>query len=472
MTLRIIYQRLAGTILTDISDVSTLLPIDLITLAAIEDAVNFGAGEWTYLTISNGSGSYVEEVKVTGTSGNNLVIVRGRSGSTPRAFTAIDAYVTNVTGEDAIKDIITQFATPPVTTVSATGAATSALVGNNYNIYVPIPEITGSDGIDVTGSWPRYNIAFVGIGGGCCAGCGGGSGGGGGIDTLDITSDILQGSILANVLRLSLQTPAFTGAVGITVTGTYPNFTITGSAAGTGTVTSVAAGTGITVTGAPAINPTVAITNTGVTAGNYAGLVINAQGQIVTVPAGFNPLSNITADEGISVVITGGVAALTVADAAVGVDGIVALADSGSPLDPTDDATATTPKVVAAAIAAAATGGTQGNGTSTGEADASYTNTLGATNLAITLAAGKKLALFAECEMLDGGAPLTPVAFGLAIFAATGPVAVYKGKKATQSKQTIATVIVGPLTDTIALVTTAVPGGSTIFSSSLIAIPL
>jgi len=471
MSLRIIYENLNGSILADISNVSTLLPIDLLTLAAIEDAVNFGAGEWTYLSISDGSGAHIEEVKITGVSGNNLVMVRGASQSTPTAFAAISSNVRNITGLDAIKDIINANATPPVTTVSGTDAASVTLSGNNYNVDVPVPVLLGVDGIAITGAYPYWQIAFEGIGGGCCSGCGGESSGGG-ITSLNITSDILQGNIVGPILSLSLQTPAFTGAGGIVVSGTYPNFTITGSASGGGTVTSVAAGTGVTVTGAPTINPTVSITNTGVAAGNYAGVIINAQGQITAVPGGWaGPISNITADEGITVAIAGGVAALTVADAAVGVDGIVALADSSVPLVPTDDSTAVTPKVLANALAALIPG-TQGNGTSTGEADASYVNTIGATNLVINLAGGKKLALFAECEMLDGGVPLTPVAFGVAIAAATGPVFWYKGKKATQSRQCICTVITGPLSDTIALVTTAVPAGSTVYSSSLIAIPL
>lgn len=471
MALKILYTTLDGSLTTDISSVSTLLPIDAATLATLEDNVDFGSGDWTYLTLRDGSGAHIEEVKATGISGSSIVIVRGASLSVPTAFTAIDCYITNIVGLDAIKDII---AATPVTsdvTVAGTNAANVTNVGSDYNVDVPETKLTGIDGIEVTGTFPNFSIAFAGGAGGCCSGCGGSDGSGGGITSLAITSAILQGSIAGTVLNLSLQTPAFTGAGGVVVTGTYPNFTITGSGSGNGTVTSVAVGTGLGLTGTPTVNPTISLTATGVTAGNYGGFVVNAQGQITALPVGFAPLSSITFSQAITVVITAGVAACTVASSAVGVRGVIALADSGSPLDSTNDTTAVTPKVLANALAAAVPG-TAGAGSSTGEADAAYTNTLSTTAITITVAAGKKIALFAECEMLDGGAPLTPVAYGIAIFTAGG-VKLWGGKSCTQSRQSMVAVVSGPLTAVIvSLVTTAVPSGSSVTSQSLVAIPI
>ncbi len=102
------------------------------------------------------------------------------------------------------------------------------------------------------------------------------------------------------------------------------------SFAPTGTVTVVNAGTGITVSGVPTDNPTISLSNTGVAAGVYAGVQINAQGQIVAVPGGFSPISSITSASSGIVLASGGtgIVTLTINQGTDTVPGLVEYADN------------------------------------------------------------------------------------------------------------------------------------------------
>src|SRR5690606_34664468 len=116
---------------------------------------------------------------------------------------------------------------------------------------------------------------------------------------------------------LALQTPVFTGQNGVEVTGDWPNFVLDYSGAvGNGTVTSVAVGEGLTLTGNPNVAPNISITNTGVAAGDYAGLVITPTGQIEEIPAGFAPISEIEFTDDVGTIVRiGGKATVTMAAA-------------------------------------------------------------------------------------------------------------------------------------------------------------
>src|SRR5699024_6214280 len=176
----------------------------------------------------------------------------------------------------------------------------------------------------------------------------------------------------------------------------------------------VSVGSGLTLTGDPSTNPTISITNTGVQAGDYSGLVVNARGQITSIPSNFAPVSAIESTS-LEVFRTGNTVTIDVNEGSPTERGIVALSDSSSPLDPGDNETAVTPAAVLAAISSSNTG-TQATATSTGEADSLYTNILSSSALQLSLPSGKRAIVMAECMVLDGAAPATPVAYCLAIF--------------------------------------------------------
>ncbi len=458
-------QKIEGTLTADISNASPLIPIDIDTFALLQTEVNFPGGEWTYLVLFDEVNS--EEVKVIDTTGNFLVVERGTSGSTPQAFSATNTTITNSFGPAAIADIV---AGSPITsslTVGGSGLAEVTQIANIATVHVDLPNFIGENGIAVVGTYPNISFALELDAAGCCPGEGTPGGGEAGAVTLAISSQILQGSVLANVISLSLQKPVFTGAGGVTITGDWPAYTITGpgiGGGGSGTVTSVAVGAGLSLTGSPTINPTISITNTGVLPGTYGGVIINARGQLEGVPAAWNPISNIVFVGGGALVSrVGDTANITLAQADVGSPGVVELADSGAPLNAADDSSAVTPALLAAAL-----GGT-GNavaGASTGEGDGLYTNIVSSTAVSVNLAAGQKIIFIGEVSVTDNAAPLTPVAYGVGVFDAAG-VKRYGSKIITQSKQAIVGFMSGPYVGTIAITTTAIPSGSTLQGATL-----
>lgn len=465
MALKILYIKVNGTLTADISAASTLLPVDANTYSILSANVNFAGGDWTYLSLDNGI--YSEEVKVTGLSTGYLIVTRACSGSSAHTFSAANTSIYDVVGADAIKDIIAANPSPTDLTINGSGLASASQVGSVVTVNVPSPNFTASGGISILGNWPNLEFAYEGASEGCC----GSNGGGSSINlSLIVNSSILTGSLLNNVLTLGLPAPTFTGSGSVTVSGSWADgYTISGAGGGgTGTVTEVDAGTGISITGSPNVNPTISVAATGVAAGVYGGFTFNAQGQLTAVASGFSPVGGIAFANGADVTSSGTNYTVTLHTADVGVQGIVELANSGAALDPLDDSSAVTPKVLSQAISALA-GSVQGAGSSTGESDSAYTNILSTTAINISLTSGQKAIVIGECTVI-GPTPATPVQWGLGVFDSS-LVRQYASKSITQSKQCCVFLINGPYNKSISLATTDLSGVSgSVTSSNLAAI--
>lgn len=466
MALTILYTKISGTLTANISSATTLIPVDAATLSIIQS--NLTSGNWTYLTLDNGI--YQEEIKVTGVSTTYLIVQRAQSGSVAQSFSSTNTTIYERFGAQAILDLMSENPATANVAVAASGiaTATSAVSGSTttYTVSVTAPNFTTDTNIEITGIWPNLAFSFVGNSDGCCTTTTSGSSTG--VTSLIINSPILTGNITGSVLTLGLVGPTFTGAGGIVVSGSWSSgFTITGSGGGgTGTVQQVFVGTGLSLSGTPTVNPTISLSNTGVAAGVYGDMTFNAQGQLTNITSGFAPVGHIALVNGGSITQVGSSYSITLNQAAVGVYGIVELADSTATFNPNDDSTVTTPKVVAKAIGALSTTIT-GGGSSAGEATSSYTNTISSTATSLTIASGQTALLIGEVEVLDTSSATVPPQFGVAIIA-TGGTALYASRITPTGKQCIVCLITAVTSTTsIALATTTLTSTQSVTSARL-----
>lgn len=445
-----------------ISAVSTLLPVDAAFLAIIASFVDFGASDYFYLTLVEDNKR--EEVKVTNVSGSNLVIVRAQGGTTAAAFTLAGKYVVEM-NKAAITDIATGLAPVQTVSVDGEGIAESSLLGSVYTVAVPYPNFTSTTGLEIAGAWP--NIQFnLPNNGNCCAG----EGSSGSSGLLFVGEGIAEVNYIGDNVTVNVLAPSFIGT-GIQISGSWPNYQFTVTANGSGSVVSVGTSGGLDYTGDPNVNPTLFMSNTGVVAGSYGGIVINARGQLTAVPATLNPVSVVVEGTGIDVARTGDSITISAIQGAVGTVGVLALADADAPINETDETTAVTPKMLATIVAALEGSVGYGGATYSGEADGDYTVTLPTTAIALVLAAGQKAIVTAHTTA-RGAVVTDPVNYAIGVFKSSDNTRVQANKKVNQNEHSMSFVIDGPFTDGLTLKHTALAGGETVYSYSLIALKL
>lgn len=444
--------------------------VDATTPIMLVDSTLSGAIAATFVNGVDGAffalrtaGTY-EVVRVTSITGNAITVLRGEASTTPAAFPT-GTIVEYVLTPEAVVDAVGSL--PSAITVVGDGGIeiVTEYTPGIFSIEVPSPTFTGTNGVEITGSWPNISFAYVAPENPCCA-AGAGGAGGTGIQTA-VFYGIASGYVGGTELTVNVGTPTFSGSGGITVTGTWPYYTISYAGGGSGSVTSVAATAGLYLTGSPTVNPTLGISSTGVTAGIYGDVDVNVRGQLTRVAVGFNPVSAIVStDSTIAVVRTGSSVSLDVAPAAVGVAGVAPLADETDPFNSADNTSIATPAVVALALSSLVL--PEGTGVSVylGEADGGYTNTITASSTAIVLLAGEKAIVYAECTMLDPSLPTTPVLFGLSVFTAV-PAKIQSNRKIPQCTQNMSFILTGPINTSLLIATTAIPAGASVMSSSL-----
>lgn len=342
--------------------------------AATLNAALGGSGH-AYLLIFSPVGQ--ELVRVTQGSNPLVTITRGQDGSTPTAFPA-GSYVKYAIGPSAVEDLI---AAGPggLTDVTGAGIATvTTPVAGTRLVTVPAPNFTSSGDIDITGTWPNMvfdlsagraaetgtvtvvtgstgvvitgdpnvspNVSLSSVLG-TGAGTSFGSYGSGGIIIGAQVND--QGRV-TNVDVASLTNGSYSNA---SVTVANGRITSVSSGVGGG-VTSVTAGNAKIVIGGSGSAPTVALAASGVTAGSYGGLTIDAFGTITAVAGGFNPISTISASPG-NVVVTypvSGNALITVPSSTTLAAGLVRQASTVEAVDFTNVTLALNPAGLKAAI--------------------------------------------------------------------------------------------------------------------------
>lgn len=339
----------SSTLQSNLSAVATTMALPPADAAHIDSLL--GGSDWSYLALSDGTN--LEIVKVVAVSGANVDIIRGFDGTSAEAFPS-GTCVRFVWGTTAIQDLTADGSFN--VEITGTGVATVTETDTNeFEVHVPELTIDAGPGVNVLGAFPNFEISLVNADGNCC-GCS--SSGGGGVTLTG--SGVVTVSAITGGYNVDVDQPSFTSSTPATLTigGTWPNYTFSVSVSGgSGTVTSVSGGSGILISGAPAVTPTVSLLPTGVVAGAYGGMTLNAYGQATALAAGFSPVSTITsASAGLTSSVGPGAMerTLTLNAATTSQAGIVELA-AATAIDSTnvgDTTSAVVPAGLAAALAA------------------------------------------------------------------------------------------------------------------------
>lgn len=452
------YYGVRGTLTANVSAAGTVLTVSPDLSGAIAASGFVNGTDVTYFSLR--AANFFEVVKVTSVAANQLTVQRGQVGTTGIAFPVGTEIVYEVTSEAIIAQIGVI-----ATDVTITGdgiAEVQLLAPRNYRINVPPLQLQGLRGIEITGTWPEFDIAFVGDDS-CCGPDGGTGTSGDGITVIEGLG-LVTAYVNGNVATVQVTPPVFTAGAGISIVGAWPNYTISATS-GSGTVSSVSAGPGIGITGSPSVNPSVYILNTGVVAGNYGGMAVNSRGQITAIPATFNPVSIVNAIGALNISRVADAIDLSIDNAAVGVRGAVELTDEAAPFDPLDTSTAMTPASTQTALETLPLPLPTHASNYTPETPTDYDTPVSGASMSLTLATGQSAIINADVTMVDGTTPLTPVAFAMGIF--NGTTLIKGNRKITQSQQSMSIQVNGPLSATIAVATTPPPSGSTVQGYSL-----
>lgn len=177
-------------------------------------------------------GSYFLEVSIDVNGANSYVSLGTQElASVPYALYAQSVPVTFTNNTLTVGNksvVITQtIASTPNTTITVSGLGTVTSVGTNtFDINIPSPNFTGQGSTTVSGVYPNYTINTQSSGAPNIAGAG--------IST--VTSS-------GNNFTVDVQAPSFSGVGSTSVSGAYPNYTISTPAA----VSNTLVGSGIAV---------------------------------------------------------------------------------------------------------------------------------------------------------------------------------------------------------------------------------
>lgn len=449
-----------------------LLQIDPNEATAI--AAQLGGSGTSYMSLSDGVN--YELVKINSVNSPYLNVVRAQDGTTSFAFPE-GACLRFEWTQEGIAAVAS--GTPP--TIEGDGAAIASYdpVLNKYtiNVIVPTIEAVALPAL-VLGAYPAWEIAFQNVNGGCCCGSGSGGGTGGPVTLTGTGVAVVTPAAPSDIYNVFVANPTFTGANGVTVSGTWPNFTITGSGVPVSGVLSVTGSTKILISGSSA-NPIFSLaTNGALGAGTYNGVTYDLYGAIIAVNSGYVPVTSIIGDA-ITAFIPGGPGVYNVTTtlpvATTSVEGTVqlAVATNAASNNPGDPTSAVTPAGIAAVLAAQPplpTIAFQSVNNYAADPIGNYTNVLAAALVLAVGASESVLITGLATATPDSAAPTFPPAWGLAIF--SGAAILAGIQTLVTGSHVIQVVVNGPFAGTISLRTTALPGTSAIAGQSLTAIKI
>lgn len=280
--------------------------------------------------------------------------------------------------------------------------------------------------------------------------------GGGGAATVVTGSGAAAVTPITGGYNVSVPVVSVAAGSGISVSG-GPTYTITNTQTpgGTGTVLDVAAGTGISVTGTPTTHPVVGLSPTGVAAGVHGGITVNAAGQITAIASTL--LTAVISATPSLVVGTPsvGTVQLTQGAATTTGQGIVQLAlpTAAASNNALDSTSVVSPAGVNAVVATLAQGQLLGVGSLYPLAAVSYSTVVPGLTTSLTLAAGKTALVDIFIEVLDTVIPTNIPNFAVGLF---NGASLLTGIGNVQGNvRVLKTKLVGPLIATLIVSTTS-----------------
>ena len=243
-----------------------------------------------------------------------------------------------------------------------------------------------------------------------------------------------------------------TAGVGIEITGGYPHYIVTNTQipGGTGTVVNVQAGVGIGISGVPTSTPIVNINPTGIVPGVYGALTVSSTGQIQAIAGDLiTSIVSTTTALVVSIPIVGE-ASLSISNATTVQAGIVQLAapTSAASNNAGDSTSAVTPAGINAVFGTIAK--TQFNvvGQQIALPSASYAQAL-VTALPLSLIAGQKALITAFMEVYDTVTLTNIPQYAMALFSVAGAALLTGNSVVSDTTRQLSYIVTGPFSDSV-----------------------
>jgi hypothetical protein len=420
-------------------------------------AITLG-GNYTYMALSDGL--HYEIVLVNSVNAPYLLVTRAQSGTGTYAFPAGTClrFIWNVEG-------ITAITSTNALTFTGTGAVQITQTGpHSWTFNVPVPTIIGTSPIEVLGAYPSWDIASTAPTGCCCSGSSSSSSSG----NITITG--------AGIVNVSGSYPNFVigasgvnliAGSGISITGTYPTYTISTTISLSTVVQSISGSSKILLSG-PATNPTISLATTGVGSGTYNGITYDAYGTITAVNPSYVPVTNIVSTTpALQAIGAAGTYSLSISYATQTQPGLVQLAPptvAGSN-NSSDNTSAVTPAGINAILTTLNAGTVSASSNYAGGSPGIYTNALSSSVL-VNLTGTQKALITAAVTINDATNPIP--AWGFAVF--NGATLLQALPPISSAQQVITFQLVAPFSGNLSLSTTALAASSTVVGQSISAV--
>jgi hypothetical protein len=379
------------------------LPASVIAMLSTQLA----GGYYTAVSVTDGVG--YEVMNIVSVTAGAADVVRGQDGTVavPLAAGSQVRFVWTTAG---IGDVA------PGGAITLTGSGGTTVTGGpNYNVNSPAWTFTAGAGMDVSFGPGPFDVLIS--------------------QTSIGTPFTFTGTGIAEVtggpynFNINVDGVILTAGTGISISGTYPAFTINSTIVpgAPGTVLNLVAGPGITISGStPTINPTVGLTPTGPGAGTYGGISLNAYGQ-VTGFTGSLISSVTTTTSGLTLGgPTNGLLTIDIRSADSTHQGLVQLAPNttAGSRDSANNTQAVTPAGLDTVLDALELGLTVDTLSVVGNQNAlsptAYTNPISGFVIPVIVVSGRFAVIDLYVEMYDPLSLSTIQTFGVGLFDATG----------------------------------------------------